>query len=88
MITGGPPGMALATARLFVEEGACVFVTGRCKDKLAEAVRSVGRDVTGIQGDASSLADLDRLHETVKREKGRIDVLLANAGTVEFAPIQ
>ena len=87
VITGATSGMALATARLFVKEGAYVFVTGRRKDKQAEAVRSIGRNVTGVQGDASSLADLDRLYETVKREKGRIDVLLASAGTAEFAPI-
>jgi NAD(P)-dependent dehydrogenase (short-subunit alcohol dehydrogenase family) len=87
VITGATSGMALATARLFVEEGAYVFVTGRRKDKLAEAVRSIGGNVTGVQGDASSLADLDRLYETVKRETGRIDVLFASAGTAEFAPI-
>jgi NAD(P)-dependent dehydrogenase (short-subunit alcohol dehydrogenase family) len=87
VITGATSGMALATARLFVEEGAYVFVTGRRKDKLDEAVRSIGGNVTGVQGDASSLADLDRLYETVKREKGRIDVLFASAGTGEFAPI-
>src|SRR5579862_6429798 len=87
VVTAATSGMALATARLFVEEGAYVFVTGRRKDKLDEAVRSIGGNVTGVQGDASSLADLDRLYETVKREKGRIDVLFASAGTGEFAPI-
>src|SRR3954451_20175881 len=63
VITGATSGMALATARLFVEEGAFVFVTGRRKDKLDEAVRSIGRNVTGVQGDAADLADLDRLYE-------------------------
>jgi NAD(P)-dependent dehydrogenase (short-subunit alcohol dehydrogenase family) len=87
VITGATSGMALATARLFVEEGAYVFVTGRRKDKLDGAVRSIGRNVTGVQGDASSLADLDRLCETVKREKGRINVLFASAGMGELAPI-
>src|SRR4051794_41814561 len=88
VITGATSGMALATARLFVEEGAYVFVTGRRKDKLDEAVRSVGRNVTGVQGGAASLADLDRLYETVRREKGRVDVLFASAGAGEVAPIR
>ena len=87
VITGATSGMALATARLFVEEGAYVFITGRRRDKLDEAVRSIGRKVTGVQGDAGNLADLDRLYETARKEKGRIDVLFASAGTGEFAPI-
>jgi NAD(P)-dependent dehydrogenase (short-subunit alcohol dehydrogenase family) len=87
VITGATSGMALATARLFVEEGAYVFITGRRKDKLDEAVRSIGGNVTGVQGDAGNLADLDRLYETVRDEKGRIDVLFASAGTGEVAPI-
>ncbi|MHC5540276.1 SDR family NAD(P)-dependent oxidoreductase [Singulisphaera rosea] len=87
VITGGTSGMALATARLFVEEGAYVFITGRRQGHLDAAVKAIGRNVTGVQGDASNLADLDRLYETVKREKGHIDVLFASAGTGEFAPI-
>jgi NAD(P)-dependent dehydrogenase (short-subunit alcohol dehydrogenase family) len=87
VITGATSGMALATAKLFVEEGAYVFVTGRRQKQLNDAVRAIGRNVTGVRGDASSLADLDRLYETVKREKGRIDVLFASAGTGELAPI-
>ena len=87
VITGATSGMALASARLFVEEGAYVFITGRRKDKLDEAVKAIGRNVTGVQGDSASLDDLDRLYETVKREKGRIDVLFASAGTGELAPI-
>jgi NAD(P)-dependent dehydrogenase (short-subunit alcohol dehydrogenase family) len=79
--------MALATAKLFVEEGAYVFITGRRRQQLDDAVKAIGRNVTGVQGDASNLADLDRLYETVKKEKGRIDVLFASAGTGEFAPI-
>src|SRR5258708_39409137 len=78
-------GMALATAKLFVEEGAYVFITGRRKDKLDEAVKTIGRKVPGGQGDASNLADLDRLDATVKKEKGKIDVLFASAGWGEFA---
>ena len=76
VITAATSGMALATAKLFVEEGAYVFITGRRQDKLDEAVKLIGENVTGVQGDASSLADLDRLYETVKREKGKIDILL------------
>jgi NAD(P)-dependent dehydrogenase (short-subunit alcohol dehydrogenase family) len=72
--------MALATAKLFVEEGAYVFITGRRQDKLDEAVKSIGRNVTGVQGDAAVLTDLDRLYTQVKQEKGHIDVLFASAG--------
>jgi NAD(P)-dependent dehydrogenase (short-subunit alcohol dehydrogenase family) len=87
VITGATSGMALATAKLFVEEGAYVFITGRRRQQLDDAVKAIGRNVTGVQGDASNLADLDRLYETVKKEKGRIDVLFASAGTGDFAPI-
>jgi NAD(P)-dependent dehydrogenase (short-subunit alcohol dehydrogenase family) len=83
VITAATSGMALATAKLFVEEGAYVFITGRRQDKLDEAVKAIGRNVTGVQGDASNLADLDRLYDTVKKEKGRIDVLFASAGRGE-----
>lgn len=84
VITAATSGMALATAKLFVDEGAYVFITGRRQEKLDEAVKSIGRNVTGVQGDAANLADLDRLYATVKREKGRIDVLFASAGQGEF----
>src|SRR6201996_6763902 len=87
VITAATSGMALATAKLFVEEGAYVFITGRRKEKLDEAVKLIGRNVTGVQGDAANLADLDRLYETVKREKGRIDILFASAGFGEFVAI-
>ena len=87
VITAATSGMALATAKLFVEEGAYVFITGRRQDKLDEAVKLIGRNVTAVQGDAANLDDLDRLYETVKREKGRIDVLFASAGRGEFAKI-
>src|SRR5271163_429964 len=88
VITAATSGMALATAKLFVEEGAYVFITGRRKDKLDEAVKLIGRNVTGVQGDSSNLADLDRLYETVKREKGKIDVLFASAGFGEFGKLE
>ena len=72
VITAATSGMALATAKLFVAEGAYVFITGRRKDKLDEAVKAIGRNVTGVQGDASNLADLDRLYETVKSRKEKL----------------
>ena len=80
VITAATSGMALATAKLFVEEGAYVFITGRRQEKLDDAVKAIGRNVTGVQGDAANLADLDRLYETVEKEKGYIDVLFASAG--------
>jgi NAD(P)-dependent dehydrogenase (short-subunit alcohol dehydrogenase family) len=80
VITGGSSGMALATAKLFVEEGAHVFITGRRQEALDEAVKTIGRKVTGVQGDAANLDDLDRLYDTVRRDKGNIDVLFASAG--------
>lgn len=88
VITAATSGMALATAKLFVQEGAFVFITGRRQDKLDEAVKAIGRNVIGVQGDASSLADLDRLYDTVKRQKGHIDILFASAGFGEFATIE
>jgi NAD(P)-dependent dehydrogenase (short-subunit alcohol dehydrogenase family) len=87
VITAATSGMALATAKLFIEEGAYVFITGRRQDKLDEAVKLIGKNVTGVQGDASNLADLDRLYETVKREKGKIDILFASAGMGEAAKL-
>jgi NAD(P)-dependent dehydrogenase (short-subunit alcohol dehydrogenase family) len=80
VITGGSSGIGLATARKFVGEGAYVFITGRRQSELDAAVTEIGENVTGVQGDVSNLSDLDRLYETVKGEKGRIDVLFANAG--------
>lgn len=79
--------MALATAQLFVEEGAYVFITGRKQEALDDAVELIGRNVTGVQGDSANLDDLDRLFDTVKREKGSIDVLFASAGSAESAPM-
>lgn len=87
VITGGTSGIALATAHLFVEEGAYVFITGRQQDRLDAAVRAIGRNVTGVLGDAANLADLDRLYETVRREKGKIDVLFASAGAAGFGKL-
>src|ERR1700723_2236756 len=87
VITGGSSGMALASAMLFVEEGAYVFITGRKQEALDEAVKLIGRNVTGVRGDAANLDDLDHLFDAVKREKGRIDVLYASAGMGEAVPL-
>jgi NAD(P)-dependent dehydrogenase (short-subunit alcohol dehydrogenase family) len=87
VITGATSGMALATARLFVEQGAYVFITGRRQDALDKAIKAIGRNVTGVQGDAAVLADLDRLYDTVKRERGTIDILFASAGSGEFGKL-
>jgi NAD(P)-dependent dehydrogenase (short-subunit alcohol dehydrogenase family) len=84
VITAATSGMALATAKLFVEEGAFVFITGRRQKQLEDAVKSIGRNVTGIQGDAGNLADLDILFKTVEAQKGHIDILFASAGYGEF----
>ncbi len=85
VITGGTTGIGLATAKLFVKEGAYVFITGRRQKELDEALKAIGSSVAGVNGDVTNLADLDRLYESVKA-KGRIDVLFANAGVAEFAP--
>ena len=83
LITGGTSGMALATAKRFVEEGAYVFITGRRQEALDKAASLIGRNVTGVRGDAANLEDLDRLFDTIKQKKGKIDVLFASAGTGE-----
>lgn len=87
VITGGTAGIGLATAKLFVREGAYVFVTGRRQKELDESVEVIGGNVSGVQGDVAELADLDRLYETVKA-KGRIDIVFANAGLGEFASLE
>lgn len=87
VITAATSGMALATAKLFVEEGAYVFITGRRQDKLDEAVKAIGRNVTGINADSSNLDDLDRLYAQVAKEKGKIDILFASAGYGEYVPL-
>ena len=79
VITGGTTGIGLASAKLFVKEGAYVFITGRRQKELDEAVKAIGSNVTGVQGDIAKLTDLDRLYEAVAI-KGRIDVVFANAG--------
>jgi len=86
LITGGNSGIGLATAKQFVNEGAYAFITGRREPELAAAVKEIGKNVTAIQGDVSNLADLDRLFAQIKKEKGKIDVVFANAGVAKFAP--
>ena len=88
VITGGNSGIGLATAHRFVQEGAFVFITGRRQNELDKAVKQIGGNVMGVQGDVSNLADLDRLYATVKQQKRRIDILFANAGLWEFAPLE
>jgi NAD(P)-dependent dehydrogenase (short-subunit alcohol dehydrogenase family) len=81
LVTGGNSGIGLATAKQFVNEGAYVFITGRREPELARAVKEIGRNVTGVQGDVANLGDLDRLFGQIKREKGRLDIVFANAGS-------
>jgi len=87
VITGGSTGIGLATARRFVDAGAHVFITGRRRAELDKASAEIGRNITTVQGDVASLADLDRLYATVRAEKGVVDILFANAGTVEHVKI-
>jgi NAD(P)-dependent dehydrogenase (short-subunit alcohol dehydrogenase family) len=87
IITGGNSGIGLATAQRFVQEGAYVFITGRRQDEVDKAVKQIGKNVIGLQGDVSNIADLDRLYGTVKQQKGRIDILFANAGVYDVAPL-
>ena len=88
VITGGNSGIGFATAKRFVAEGAYVFITGRRQSELNAAVRGIGKNVTDVQGDVSNLADLDQLYSIVKQQKGRIDILFANAGLGEFATLR
>jgi NAD(P)-dependent dehydrogenase (short-subunit alcohol dehydrogenase family) len=87
LVTGGNSGIGLATAQRFVKEGAYVFITGRRDAELATAVKEIGRNVTAVRGDVSNLSDLDRLFAQIKREKGKLDILFANAGVARYAPI-
>src|SRR5207237_7809337 len=87
LITGGNSGIGLATAKRLVKEGAYVFITGRTQSKLDEAVKQVGSNVTGVQGDVANFADLDRLFAQIKKEKGRLDIVFANAGIAKYAPM-
>jgi NAD(P)-dependent dehydrogenase (short-subunit alcohol dehydrogenase family) len=87
VITGGNSGIGLATAQRFVSDGAYVFITGRRQQELDTAVNHIGKNVMGVQGNVSNLADLDRLYATVKEQKGHMDILFANAGVGQRAPL-
>jgi len=86
LVTGGNSGIGLATAKAFVDEGAYVFITGRRPSELEAARRKIGSNVTEVQGDVSNAADLDRLFAQIEREKGRLDIVFANAGIAKYAP--
>jgi len=87
LITGGNSGIGLATAKRFVLEGAHAFITGRRQSELAAAAKEIGRNATGVQGDVSNLGDLDRLFAQIKREKGKLDIVFANAGVAKYSPL-
>jgi NAD(P)-dependent dehydrogenase (short-subunit alcohol dehydrogenase family) len=87
LITGGTSGIGLATAQRFVNEGAYVFITGRDQSRLDEAVKKIGSNVSGVQGDVANLKDLDRLFAQIQKEKGRLDIVFANAGIARYAPL-
>jgi NAD(P)-dependent dehydrogenase (short-subunit alcohol dehydrogenase family) len=87
LVTGGNSGIGFATAKRFVSEGAYVFITGRTQAKLDAAVKEIASNVTGIQGDGANLKDLDRLFAQIKKEKGKLDIVFANAGIAKYAPL-
>ena len=87
LITGGNSGIGLATAKQFVNEGAYVFITGRREPELADAVKQIGKNVTGVPGDVAKPDDLDRLFAQIKREKGKLDIVFANAGITTMTPL-
>jgi NAD(P)-dependent dehydrogenase (short-subunit alcohol dehydrogenase family) len=87
VITGATSGIGLATAKRFVEEGAYVFISGLYQKEVDEAVSEIGKNVDGIQSDVSNLADIDKMYDVVKDQKGHIDILFANAGIIQFAPL-
>lgn len=86
LVTGGTSGIGLATAKLFVAEGAHVYVTGRRQERVDEAVKEIGKSGTGVQGDVAKMADLDRLFKQIEQENGRLDIVFANAGAAEYGP--
>ena len=87
LVTGANSGIGLATAKQFVNEGAYVFITGRRDAELAASVKDIGKNVTAVKGDVANLDDLDRLFAQIKRDKGKLDVVFANAGVAAYAPL-
>jgi NAD(P)-dependent dehydrogenase (short-subunit alcohol dehydrogenase family) len=87
LVTGGSSGIGLAAAKLFAQRGATVYITGRRQKELDEAVREIGPAATAIQGDVSRLADIGKIYQTIREQKGKLDILFANAGIGEFAPL-
>lgn len=87
VVTGGSSGIGFATAKRFAAEGATVFITGRRQEELDKAAAEIGKGAVAVQGDISNLADLDRLYEVIKEKAGKIDIVVANAGIIDFAPI-
>ena len=87
VITGGSSGIGLATAKRFVAEGAYVFITGRRDSELSRAVKEIGTNVSPVQSDVANLRDIDRLYDAVRAHGSRLDIVFANAGIGEFAPL-
>ncbi len=87
VITGGSDGIGLATAKLFAIEGAHVYITGRRRELLDEAVKEIGQGAVGVQGDVTNSADVTRLYERIQRDHQKVDVVFANAGIYEVIPL-
>jgi len=87
LVTGGSSGIGLATAKLFAQRGATVYITGRRQKEIDEAVLEIGQSATGIQGDVSRLGDIDKIYQTIREQKAKLDIVFANAGIGEFAPL-
>ena len=87
LVTGGNGGIGLATAKQFVSEGAYVFITGRRKAELEAAVRDIAKNVSGVQSDVANLEDLDRLFARIKQDKGKLDIVFANAGVAKYSSL-
>ena len=87
LITGGRSGIGLATAKRSVEEGAYIFITGRREAELNAAVKDIGKNIKALKGDVSHLGDLDRILSVIKQDKGRLDIVFANAGVAKYAAL-